>query len=322
MPLPSMPRVSVVVPLYQKGRYVQRALESVFRQTVNDFELIVVDDGSTDDGPSILRGIEDARLLVHRQDRQGVSVARNRGISLARAPWVAFLDADDEWLPGFLESTLRTAETCPGVSAVFSNLWDYPTRRPLLSGVDRQGPLVRDYFATLVSNDGIGMSSSSVVVSKAHLTTCGAFSVDVRHYEDMDLWARLAWTGEVGFCEEPLAIYHSEVPDSASKSVREGIRPYPAVLRTYEEWTAEQKIPARLRESSRRYANWFLAWNVMELAHQGLREEARQRLNSTEWRDHDNPYLWKARVWTWLPTAVLRIGRRVRRELRPGPRDL
>ena len=321
MHLPSAPRVSVVVPLYQKGLYLARALESIFQQTIEDLEVIVVDDGSTDDGPKVLREIKDARLVVHRQDRQGVSVARNRGVSLARAPWVAFLDADDEWLPVFLESTLRIAETCPGVSAVFSNLWDHAARRALLSRVDRHGPLVRDYFAALVTNDGIGMSSSSVVVSKAHLIACGAFANHVRHYEDMDLWARLAWTGEVGFCEESLAIYHSEVSDSASKSIREGIRPYPAVLRTYEEWSAKQKIPARLRESSRRYANWFLAWNVMELAHQGLREEARQRLNSTQWRDANNLYLWKARVWTWLPTAILQIGRRVRRELRPGPRD-
>jgi len=288
---------------------------------MEDFEVIVVDDGSTDDGPRILREIVDARLVVHRQDRQGVSVARNRGVSLARAPWVAFLDADDEWLPKFLESTLRIAETSSGISAAFSNLWDYPTRRPLLSRVDRQGPLVSDYFTTLVRNDGIGMSSSSVIVSKAHLIACGAFADHARHYEDMDLWARLAWTGEVGFCEESLAIYHSEVPDSASKNVRDGIRPYPAVLHTYEEWNTKQWIPERLRESSRRYANWFLAWNVMELAHQGLREEARQRLSSTQWRDSRNPYLWKAKVWTWLPTAVLRIGRRVRRELRSVPKD-
>ena len=312
MTSPFPPRVSVVIPLFQKGRYVQRALESVFRQTLRAFELIVVDDGSTDDGPRLLAALRDPRLVVVRQPWHGASGARNRGVAQARAPWVALLDADDEWLPSFLESTLQIAEATPGLTAVFSNLWDHSRGRPLLSRVACRGSIVHDYFATLVANDGIGMSSSSVLVSRAAVLDCGGFPGGVQHYEDMDLWARLAWSGDVAFCPESLAIYHNEVPESLSKNVRAGITPYPAVLRTWEEWSAGGKIPERLRSSSRRYANWFLAWNVMELAHQGLRAEARDRLKRTAWRDRANPYIWKARVWTWLPTAFLRAGRRWR----------
>lgn len=315
------PAVSVVIPVHQKGPYVQRALRSVFGQTMGRFEVIVIDDGSTDEAPQVLGEIADPRLVVHRQEKQGVSVARNCGIALAQAPWVAFLDADDEWLPEFLQSTLGIIESFPGVTAVFSNLWDHQVGRPMLSRVACQGPIVRDYFATLIKNNGMGMSSSSVVVSKAHVLGCGGFADGVAHYEDMDLWARLAWSGEVAFCPQSLAVYHSEVPGSASKNVREGITPYPAVLRTYEEWDARGKIPSRLRDSSRRYANWFLAWNVMELAHQGLRQEARQRLTSTQWRDRLDPHLWRATIWTWLPTWVLRTGRRMLRELRRVVRD-
>ena len=311
----STPRAAVVVPLYQKASYIRRALQSVFAQTVKDVEVIVVDDGSTDEAPAILREIVDPRLVVHRQQRMGVSAARNRGVSLASAPWVAFLDADDEWLPEFLESTLRVAEASPGVSAAFCNLWDYPSHRPLLSKISCEGNVVTDYFAGLVENDGIGMSSSSALVSRARLQACGGFLEGVTHYEDMEAWARLAWSGEIAFCDASLAVYHSEVPDSASKRRRAAITPYPALLRTYEEWSAAGRIPERLRDSSRRYANWFLAWNVMELSHHGLQTDARRRLKGAEWRDSRDPIVWKAWLWTWLPTVALRSGRWLRARL-------
>lgn len=312
------PRVSVVIPLFQKARYVQRALESVFRQTLKDFEVIVVDDGSTDGASEMLSTITDARLIVHRQTHAGVSITRNRGVALARAPWVGFLDADDEWLSNFLESTLKVAEASSEVSAVFASLMDHRTGRPLVTKVNRRGLLVHDYFATLLSNDGMGMSSSSVLASKAHLEACGGFPEGVRHGEDIDLWARLAWRGEVAFCEETGAVWHSEVPDSASKDVQQAIASYPAFLRSYEEWNAEGRIPHRLRESSRRYATWVLARHAMELAHHGRTSEARTRLSQGRWGNVTDPILWRARVWVRLPTAALRMGRWLRTTFKRG----
>src|ERR1035441_8596585 len=100
--------ISVVIPLYNKAPYVGRALSSVFRQTIQDFECIVVDDGSTDGGGDLVEKMSDPRLRLVRQANGGVSRARNQGINLARHPLIAFLDADDEWLPGFLEANLRS----------------------------------------------------------------------------------------------------------------------------------------------------------------------------------------------------------------------
>ena len=315
------PHVSVVVPLYEKRPYVGRALQSVFAQTLGTFEVIVVDDGSTDEAASVLAEFGDARLVVHRQEHQGVSVARNRGASVARAPWVAFLDADDEWLLTFLESTLRVAEASPRLSAVFSNLRHHRIESPMLTRVSQSGGVVRDYFETLLDNDGVGITSSSVVVSKAKLIACGGFACGVQHAEDIDLWARLAWSGDLGFCEEALAVYHSEIPNSASKNVLAATAQYPVFLRSYEEWSRNGRIPEKLRNSSRRYATWVLAQNVMELAHQGRREEARQRLRSASWKDPRDPHLWRARVWTWLPAGALRMGRQVRTALKQGRTD-
>ena len=314
----STPRVSVVIPLYQKGPFIGRAVRSVCAQTFEDFEVIVVDDGSTDDGSARLDKMKDKRLVVRRQNHGGVSTARNTGIAAARSTWVAFLDADDEWLPGFLASTLAIAESSMGIVAVFSNFLDQRKGTAALGRVRGHGPRVRDYFGTLLDNGGLGMSSSSVLASKASLLDCGGFQADVERGEDIDLWARLAWSGEVACCEESLAVYHSEVPTSASKNAC-AVATYPAVLRSYEEWSAAERIPVHLRRSSRSYATWVLAGHLLELAHQGLREQARHHLRLAHWRDRLNPHLWRAALWVRLPTVLLRLGRSLHRELKPGP---
>lgn len=105
-----MATISVIIPLYNKGKYIARALGSVFAQTYQDFEVIVVDDGSTDDGPDIVRKYDDPRLQLIQQANTGPGSARNRGIKETTTPYLAFLDADDEWLPGFLESYLEKIE--------------------------------------------------------------------------------------------------------------------------------------------------------------------------------------------------------------------
>ncbi|NLZ30356.1 MAG: glycosyltransferase family 2 protein, partial [Methanomicrobiales archaeon] len=112
-----MPEVSVVIPLYNKAPYIARALSSIIAQTRQDFEVIVIDDGSTDGGEEIVRGFDDPRIRVIRQENRGVSAARNRGIEAARADFIAFLDADDEWMPTHLGALLRLRGRYPRAGA-------------------------------------------------------------------------------------------------------------------------------------------------------------------------------------------------------------
>ncbi|HEY4433327.1 MAG TPA: glycosyltransferase family A protein, partial [Candidatus Cybelea sp.] len=113
-----MPLVSVVVPLYNKARYVMRALQSVATQNVEDFEVIIVDDGSTDGGDEIAAGMPDPRFRLLRQANAGPGSARNRGLQEASGEFVGFLDADDRWLPHFLSENVAILERHPRAAAV------------------------------------------------------------------------------------------------------------------------------------------------------------------------------------------------------------
>jgi GT2 family glycosyltransferase len=112
--------VSVIVPLFNKAAFVRRALESIARQTYTDFELIVVDDGSSDDGPAIVESFPDSRLRLLRQANAGPGAARNAGVAVARGELIAFLDADDEWLPAYLARSVALLDAHPQAVAVTS----------------------------------------------------------------------------------------------------------------------------------------------------------------------------------------------------------
>lgn len=109
--------VSIVIPLYNKGPHISRTIQSVLNQTEQNFEIIVVDGQSTDEGPKIVKSFEDPRIFFFEQVGSGVSSARNEGISHSRSDFVAFLDADDEWMPDHLETLLRLREAYPEAGA-------------------------------------------------------------------------------------------------------------------------------------------------------------------------------------------------------------
>src|SRR3989442_12041514 len=120
-------RVSVIIPLFNKAPYIERALSSVAAQTYRDFELIVIDDGSTDEGPRVVEAFNDLPIRLIRQENAGPGAARNRGLGLAQGELVAFLDADDEWLPSYLSESVRLLdEYGQAVVAITSGYFEYP----------------------------------------------------------------------------------------------------------------------------------------------------------------------------------------------------
>jgi hypothetical protein len=124
-------RVSVVVTLYNKAQYLKRCLQSICAQTFSGFELIVVDDGSTDAGEQIARTFGDARIRLIQQQNAGPGAARNRGLAEAQGEYVAFLDADDEWLPDYLSRAVIALDTHPTAASTTCQYREYPTAKDI-----------------------------------------------------------------------------------------------------------------------------------------------------------------------------------------------
>jgi hypothetical protein len=194
---------------------------------MQDFEVIVVDDGSTDPGPEIVSSIGDNRISVLVRKNSGVSAARNAGIQAASADIVAFLDADDEWRPEFLATILRLRrnhQDC-AVYATSYEICRAGMRRPaLLRGLPKgfvEGVL-EDYFVVASRSDP-PLWTSAVAVDRNAIRNVGGFPVDIHSGEDLLTWAKLALKYQIAYSAEPLAIYWA--PDGAAS------RPYrkPAV---------------------------------------------------------------------------------------------
>lgn len=213
------PRVSVVVPTYNRGNLLPRAIESALAQTFSDFELIVVDDGSTDQTTAVVRGIADRRIrLVGDATRRGPSAARNRGIREARSGLVAFLDSDDEWLPRKLEMQLARldGDSDPSTAVAYCRVHTYDdvTHRPIHEfGEPREGALFHDLLAGWKP-----VTTSLFLVRRAALLDVGGFDETLPCAEDYDLWLRLAEASYrfVGV-NEVLVVKHENVGVQLSK---------------------------------------------------------------------------------------------------------
>jgi glycosyltransferase involved in cell wall biosynthesis len=228
------PAVSIVLPSYQRGDLIGRAIRSVLAQTYSDFELVVIDDGSTDDTAAVVAQFLDPRLRFVRYDvNRGAAAARNAGIRETRAPFVAFQDSDDEWLPHKLERHMQAFATCPAnVGVVYSDmqriLCDGRTeyhRSPALRPGVLLDPTTRFYQVC-------GLGIQSTVIRRASLAGVGGFNEEFPALEDLELFIRLSREYEFHHLEEPLVRYHET--DGLSKNVPAKVVARELLLRLYE----------------------------------------------------------------------------------------
>lgn len=209
-------KFSVIIPLYNKAPYVRKALESVFAQTYTDFELIVVDDGSTDDSASIAEDIIltsrpsplASRLI--KQENQGVSAARNNGISTSKGEYVAFLDADDWWEPTFLEKMAQLISDYPEAGLYASNYYYHKDGKNIVKVDIPTGYF--NYPQEYYKNFAMPVTSISVVIPRNVLDETGGFPLGIKLGEDFLLWAKIAMQYKVAFLNEPLAYYNNTLP--------------------------------------------------------------------------------------------------------------
>lgn len=279
------PSYSVVMPLWNKEREVTRAVMSVLRQTVRNLELIVVNDGSADGSRTVVERIADPRIRVLNQENAGVSAARNAGIRCGTAPYVAFLDADDEWCPDFLERigllARRSADAAVFATGYLIDTGDGRRYRAPTSGVrSRWSGIVPDYFGT----SGL-LSCSSTVVRRDAFEVAGYFPDRVSFGEDLDTWFRLAARFRIAFDSHPCAVCHVAASNRATARVlRSSAETLFSSLRSIE---SASTISASTKLAARRYAANLALAEIKWLLARGRVHEARAALRY--WRRHYAP---------------------------------
>lgn len=215
MTLSDPPPVSVVIPAYNRAGTIRAAIESVLRQSWEDFELLVVDDGSTDATLDAAAKVTDPRLrLVESPANGGAAAARNRGVEHARGTWIAFQDSDDEWLPTKLEKQMaRLLAPAPSGTAfvgaycgllTLGGLDDDPDARLQLRYVPDPaiGTVEGDITTPLLLRNQV--STQTLVVRRDSFIALGRFDAAMTPIEDWDFVLRLAQTGPIAFVDEPL----------------------------------------------------------------------------------------------------------------------
>lgn len=198
-----MTSISVVIPLFNKEKYILRALESVLAQTVLPDEIIVVDDGSTDNGPELVQSFPDPRLKLIRQKRRRESGARNRGVAAAQGELVAFVDADDAWKPSFLEVILNLVGKYPQAGA-YATAYEIvraagEVERPVFDvfPMGQEDGLIENYFKVAASYP---FAASCIALPKKVLHEVGGFpflefkGIDIATWMKISLYYPIAWS--------------------------------------------------------------------------------------------------------------------------------
>jgi glycosyltransferase involved in cell wall biosynthesis len=301
------PLVSVVVPTHNRARLLERTLRSILAQEVQGLEILVVDDGSTDDGAVAAACATDARVRVLRtMQPAGVSAARNRGIATARGEWIAFCDDDDLWAPDKLARQLDAAERA-AATWVYAGDVNVDETLKVLSG----GPPIdpEAVVALMPRWNPIASGGSNVVVRSTALAEVGGFDPALRRTEDWDLWIRLARTGPPACVRAPLVAYRFHPgnvaidPDEMVDEAREIARRYNvpvdmAAMHRRAAWASlrgGQRLAA-VRQYARAVTHgdvWSIARAAVALAHPAVGTDGLFRMLG---RDP----AWTAEAETWL----------------------
>lgn len=212
-----MPFFSVVIPLYNKEAFIGQTLQSVMSQTFSDFEIIIVNDGSTDAGEAKVLSFQDPRIRYSLRENKGVSAARNFGITLAQSQFIAFLDADDYWYPDFLQTMHRNIARFPD-QKVFSCAIEIETAKnfvPAEYSIERNHPVeVVDFFKGSFKETILW--TSATVVHKSVFDQSGVFDTQMKSGEDTDLWIRIGLDYPIVFDWKIMARYGFD-PKSLSR---------------------------------------------------------------------------------------------------------
>jgi glycosyltransferase involved in cell wall biosynthesis len=216
-----MPFFSVVIPLYNKADYISDCLKSALNQSFKDFEIVIVNDGSTDNSTSIVETFTSEKIKLFHQENSGASKARNNGVSFAKGTYIAFLDADDIWAPNHLEALKESIDRYPNAGLYANNYSIKHSNNhvaPARLNIDnsQQHPFLLDDFFKASLHDTV-VWTSAAAMKKDKFTDYGMFNPIYLSSQDLDLWIRIALKEPVVFNPESTKIYNKSIEGSLGK---------------------------------------------------------------------------------------------------------
>ncbi|MCS2614828.1 MULTISPECIES: glycosyltransferase family 2 protein [Bacteroides] len=206
---------SIILPLYNKERSIESTILSILNQTLIDFELIVIDDGSKDQSIHLVRNIKDKRLSIYCKENGGVSSARNFGIGKAKFEYICFIDGDDIWEPTYLQKMSELISLYPK-AGIYGSAWAYRYRDKIVTPnfyIKDRSVEIENYFSHAYKHTLF--SSSSVIIRKYVFDKVGLFDERIKMGEDLDMWIRINIQFKAAFLNEVLAYY---VMDAANRA--------------------------------------------------------------------------------------------------------
>ncbi|MBQ0126415.1 MAG: glycosyltransferase family 2 protein [Bacteroidales bacterium] len=301
---------SVIVPLYNKAPYVEKTLRSVLCQTFTDYELVVVNDGSTDGSlivaKSVLAGTD---AIVIDQKNAGVSVARNNGVAASKGDYICFLDADDWWEPTFLEEMDLLIQQYPDAGIYGTSYFYVKNGRKSVRISAPTGYI--DYCRVYADCMCMPLTSISVAIPRSVFTENDGFKPELKLGEDFDLWIRIALRHKVAFLDKPLANYNQDV-DAVSRGIGRLRQPKTHMLWNLEYLELEEQTNTDYKQliDNLRVYGLFPYYLSKE-----YRDEARTQLAKVDWSRQPKKLLSLYRKPVWYLRVRQRyftIGSRVK----------
>lgn len=297
---------SVVIPLYNKDKHITRAINSVLNQSYRKFEIIVVDDGSTDSGVIEVKKINDSRIRLVQQINLGVSSARNKGISLAKYNFVGFLDADDAWKPDFLETIYFLIKKYPEAGAfatayeIINNVSKKSIPKSILNVPEGWEGIIDDYFRLALKSPLI--SASSVVIPKKIFNKVGLFREELKRGEDLEMWCRIALDYDIAFSNKVCATYFQNADNRACNRK--------AVLSESFSNYAEDIL--KIGRNAKNYSFYFEEYAIEKIIskarfyiNENKRRDARKLLYKYRYTKYNKKALMKTYMLSWLPKSII-----------------
>lgn len=302
---------SIIIPLYNKAAYIRKAIDSVFNQTYPEFELIVLNDGSTDDSFVQLSAISYqlsvenpgffGKLRIVNQENQGVSSTRNSGVRLAKYDYIAFLDADDWWSPSYLEEMKKLIESFPTAGLYGSNYYLVKNGRmriaPIAVEASFKSGLI-NYFQVYANRLCQPIWTGAAIIPKSIFESENGFKPRLKMGEDFDLWLRVALKHPVALLNKPLSFYNQDV-DETNRAI--GVKLYePEQYMLFSDYADMKKNP-----DFRLLFEVLAVYGLLKYYLAGKNPKEVQAILSTiHWENH--PYKYKL-YYKILPKPILKL---------------